>query len=244
MKIWLSLFLLVSCRVSTTRLERHTFNSGERGEGPSLAVIGDSISTGVLSDTYFGQSLSLPYTTEVVRWLFAGFNPIAFQDQFSNLTKSFAATDEEWGLRGYIARKHGFAHAASVPVYMGAKFGGRLLNVSGMLQQLQDQYDQKGKVPEYVSFLVGANDFCESRGPDEFETQYTSVLGAVLQLHPESTVIVGFIPDVSSLARHQHRYGPFFSCRTTRQVFCPPLSKEENAGASRLQAFNAAIERL
>src|SRR3989338_3843190 len=101
MRLWWILLLFFGCRISTTRLARPAFNDGHDGEGPSLAVIGDSISTGVLSDTYFGQSLSISYTTELVRWLFAGYNPVAFQDRFSNLTKSFAATDEEWGLRGY-----------------------------------------------------------------------------------------------------------------------------------------------
>ena len=244
MRIWLVFFLLLfGCRVSESRLERQPFQDGQDGPGPSLAVIGDSISTGVLSDTYFGQSLSIAYTTELLRWLFTGFDPIGFQDQFSNLTKSFAATDQDWGLRGYIAKKHGFAHATSIPVYMAAKFGGRLVNVGGMLSRLEDLYAKIGKVPEYVSFLIGANDFCESKGPDDFEEGYTQVLEAIMEVHPHSTLIIGYVPDVPSLAFHQHRYGPFFSCRTTRQVYCPPLLKEENAGASRLQAFNAAIER-
>ncbi len=243
MRMWLGLFLLLGCRISSARLERRDFNDGHGGAGPGLAVIGDSISTGVLSDTHFGQSLPLPYTTELLRALFTGFNPVAFQDQFSDLTKSFAATDEDWGLRGYIATKEGFDHASSIPVYMGAKFGGRLVNVSGMLDRLQTQYNQAGKVPEYVSVLVGANDFCESRGPEDFEGEYVSVLGAIMQVHPHATLLVGYIPDVPSLAQHQHRYGPFFSCRTTRRVFCPPLFLEENAGSARLAAFNAAIER-
>ncbi len=243
MKLWLCLFLLIGCRITAPQLEQQDFNDGSGGEGPSLAVIGDSISTGVLSDTRFGRSLSPAYTTEFFRLLLQGFNPKAFQERFSNLTHSFAATDEDWGLRGLIAKKHGFAHATSIPVHIGAKFGGRLINVRGMLKQLQDSYRREGKVAEYVSVLLGANDFCENQSPAAFEQTYVEALKAILTLHPRSTVLVGLIPDVASLVQHQHRYSPFFSCNTTRRFFCPPLLGEENAGAARLQAFNVAIEQ-
>jgi len=225
---------LMGCRITSAPMERRPFHDGSSGKGPSLLVLGDSISTGVLAVTQLGHTPAPRYSSEFPRWLFGGISRASLHDHFSDMTRSFAATDQLWGLRAAIARKASLPDATHIPVQIQAQFGWKIGDIQQALKK------NMASPPQYISLLAGANNFCEGRDPSKFQATYEAVLNQLHNLYPNATVLVGYLPNILSLKAHEHTYSLVLSCKKFQRAFCPALFQPGTSQA--FLAFNQAIE--
>ncbi|MDQ3230466.1 MAG: GDSL-type esterase/lipase family protein, partial [Pseudobdellovibrionaceae bacterium] len=192
----------VSCGAQNSSL------SSESGRPISMGLIGDSISTGVLADTQLGGSLSESIKSDIIKHVIGGnYDAGLFQKRFSRPDLAAATTDQPWGYRASLAAKHGI-DVSQVKVFSAARFGGRYAHVQSEINLLQDLYarENAGQKPDYVTVLLGGNDFCKGRSVEEFATEAESALKLVLSSHPDSRVLFSLVPPLWKLRNHKHTY--------------------------------------
>lgn len=242
----LNLFLLaqVSCRVNTSAQKKggEVFDTGHNGKGPALAVIGDSISSGVLASTRLGHDIDRQLLNRLTRFYFGPAHQLEkFAGEFSELSLSATTTDRNWGLRAAIARQYKTV-AKEIPVFTAFKWGGKLEHMDGYLDYLKEEYRKRGAPANYVMFSVGGNDFCAGKNPEDFAKQYDKKLGQALDLHPKATVLVALLPRFSDITKYEHQYSRALSCEKFRKYYCKVVYFPD--AHERSHAFNDVIRRI
>ncbi|MBI2601446.1 MAG: SGNH/GDSL hydrolase family protein [Deltaproteobacteria bacterium] len=231
-----------SCRVPIKQTpEKFAFDDGRSGTGPALAVIGDSLSSGVLASTTLGEVPDRMLFNRFSRFIFGAYHDLEhIQGEFSELAHSATATDQSWGIRAQIAKRHGL-ETKDIPLYFSAQWGGRLLHVDKYLKHLETNYEARGKAAEYVVFLIGGNDYCRDIKEDIFDKQYDLKLNKILALHPQSTVMVTLLPQLTDIVKYNHIYSSVNSCEKFRMRYCKPIF--EAYGPQRVVHYNESIIR-
>lgn len=242
--VLLGLTMPTACRISFKKPRRTStsFNDGRTGKGPALAIISDSLSSGVLASTLLGADLERGMLTQLTELMFTGDHGLeAIQGQFSELENSAATTDQDWGLRASIAKNLNL-DATDIPLYYAAKWGGRLSNVPTYLDHLAANYKKRGKPAEYVLLMIGGNDFCHGDDPENFQENLEKQLLSILKLHPQSTVIVATVPIFTDILKYNYTYSPILSCEKFRTHYCRVIFNSN--GAATAEGYNDAIFRV
>lgn len=240
--IWMLVLNSVSCRIPIQQKStKFPFDDGREGKGPALAVIGDSLSSGVLASTTLGQTPDRMLFNRLSRFIFGPYHDLEhIQGEFSELAHSATATDQSWGIRAQIAKHHGL-ETKDIPLYYSAQWGGRLMHVDKYLKHLEANYRERGKPAEYVVFLIGGNDYCRDVKEEIFDVQYDLKFKRILALHPESTIIVTLLPPITDIIKFNHIYSGVNSCEKFRIQYCKPIF--ESYGPQRVVHYNESMLR-
>ncbi len=223
--------------------------ASNRATQPSLAILGDSISTGVLASTNFGQLPGQKIYTKLGSYISsAKFSADAFQKEFSEPKHAAATTAEDWGLPKKIALMAD-ADLETLKVFPELKFGGRLMHVPSAIKSLQETYKKKneGKPADYVFVMFGGNDFCANKSKDEFSDEFAKAMSLIKESHPESTVIISKVAPMQHLKKYEHTYKTkiagvetnLFTCKDFRKKYCKAFYSENIE--ERINDYNAVI---
>jgi lysophospholipase L1-like esterase len=177
---------------------------------PSIAVLGDSMATGLLADTAHGAPAPAPalaglkQAAPTLRDLMVLVGaaqtqrPLLLDDAFDRPQLSAYGGAAAFSHPTRIAQE--FANSGAV-VRNVARSGARLAGATGrdaaaQLEMLAAAYET-GEVPRarYVVFAFGANDLGQT--PDAFATSLRQRLQRLIELHPEAVVLLPSIPDVA-----------------------------------------------
>jgi lysophospholipase L1-like esterase len=243
--LFLSLiFFVASCKVSLQKPSGTptSFDDGRNGKGPALAVIGDSLSTGVLASTVLGGDLPPGALEQLTKMVLSNDHDMEnVQGLFSELQNSSTSTDQDWGLRASIA-KNLKLQAKDMPLYFAAKWGGRSSHISTYLEHLRANYAVRRKPAEYVVLMIGGNDFCYGSTPEEFQVSIEKKFPEILKLHPDSTVIVALTPIFTDILRYNHQYGTVLSCEKFRIQYCKKIFDPTRSNVA--AGYNEALMRI
>ena len=125
-------------------------------------------------------------------------------------------------------------------------------SVSGAVaEDIADQVeDLRDATPDYVTFLIGANDLCawpkdHAQDLEQFTSDIRSSLQSLVEINPEMTILLTPIPDMYNL----YEVGKQKSCTWMWRLFniCPPLlgnrrtQQERMEFVSRWQDANQAL---
>lgn len=239
----LGTLIFIACRISLKQnsLRARDVDDGRKGKGPALAVIGDSLSSGVLASTTIGGDIDRGLLNTLMQTLLDSQSLQSVQGQLSELDKSATATDQDWGLRALIARPFNLT-AKDMPLYYAATWGGRTSNVPGYIKHLADNYVVRGKPAENVVFFIGGNDFCHGDEPEEFQEGFDRSLKSILKLHPKSDVLVAMLPPLSDILKYDFVYSPLISCVKTRSSYCKKIFNPD--GSNIVKGYNDVIRRV
>jgi lysophospholipase L1-like esterase len=235
--------LLSSCGIYYPQeINTSGFENGKGGKGPALTVIGDSQSTGVLASTAMGEEPPGKIISSLLSFFYSNDPSMEnLQEHFSEYRNSALASDESWGLRARIASTHHLT-VKDIPLYLAAKWGGKVRDVPGLLGSLNQTYAQTGKKPAYVVVMLGANDLCNGESSALFEEHFAQALQLIAAAHPDSRFLIAAIPPLPQLLAYDHHYNATINCTQVRERFCPAIFADDFA--EHYVAYNAAIERV
>ena len=231
----------ISCNFVIGPSSNLEFSNGHEGQGPALSIFGDSLSTGVIADTVFGQDIDESVAVDLSSMLLSNnFSMRKYQHKFSDYKSSAMTTDEDWGLRHQIARKHSL-EASDIPVFLFSKWGGRTDHLKNFYAEISSIYSKR-RPSEYVLIQIGANDFCGKKTPEEFARDYRLYLTTVLSLHPDSDIMIANVPPLPDIVEHDFEYSRAISCKKIRRRFCERIYFKD--ASEDFAAFNQVIEDI
>lgn len=214
---------------------------------PTLVVLGDSISTGVLANTELKQTLSFDFWKQVLALLFSKWSdPASVHATLSNPDLAAPTTGAGFGLRASLQEAHG---TAALGVLSFAKFGARAKHVLPMLENLAEHENTMlGRKAEFIFLMIGGNDFCSKASIEDFKADYEVVLSNLESSHPESRFVIAPLPPVHQLAdlrgsvkiRDKRGLTRFVSCETLRRDSCPRIYDSD--ARERTEAINQVIQ--
>jgi lysophospholipase L1-like esterase len=237
----------------------------------SIAVLGDSISTGILADTKNGEAAPDAFLNGIhqlvpdisdVAGLLSGSQTIAIADvqaalQHPELTA--ISGDQDWSHKKRLAQlNHADVHAENLAVA-----GATIADAADQVAALQAKYDAGQAKAKYIVVEFGANDLL-STDADAFYDAYKDLLDDLAATHPEATIAALAIPSVpklfellpgtsraTSISKAQLQaiwgFGPIdltATCAQTRAALGVPTGSNAatTAGAA-LAALNAKIKQ-
>lgn len=204
--------------------------------------MGDSISTGVFSGTNLGEIPDSALFSQFMQYIFGPtHNIVEFQARFSDLKLSSTATDEIWGLRQKIAEKTNLS-ATDIPIHYSTQFGGRVFHLKKFYKELEQEYVKDNHTSEYVVIMIGSNDYCANISVDDFEQSLYEHITPVLSLHPDSKIILSYLPPITDLLDYDFSYSPLLSCQAIRLIYCKAVFQED--ATVRLQQYNEKISHF
>ncbi|EFX60104.1 hypothetical protein DAPPUDRAFT_345357 [Daphnia pulex] len=216
---------------------------------PLLLIYGDSISTGVLSNTTLGQAPDTQLTAQLGSYIKSGqYTANGFQAGVANQNLAASTTKEGYGVRQGLAAQKGIM-AQDVGVISLARFGAKADDIPKMITDWKNQKSESQLPdPEFVLVALGANDFCSDLSPQQISAHFNEQIEAVHQLSPNAQLIISAAPPVPSIAPIEFTYqsdltaitGEELSCRKFREQYCKPLFAPD--AAARMAAINAGIE--
>ncbi len=221
------------------------YENGSIDNGPFLAVLGDSISTGVLANTQLGKSVSPSLWVQVLRLALSDWNdPAEIHNALSNPKLAAATTTLTFGLRKSLQERFQIPPLGVVSL---AKFGAKATAIPSMLERLA-QVEAGHKPADFIFVMMGGNDFCSSQTTEEFSIHYRDALNLVRSTHPQATVVVAPLPPVHQLATVDYQFSPerdgaprgALTCRIFRDRYCKRVYEAD--AAAREQAFNKIVE--
>lgn len=193
-----------------------------RDDAPAFAValIGDSISTGVFASTDLG---SWPknldhYFAKVFSRMVKDHSGSKFAKEFTEVAHSVndeqeqanraISTEEAWGLRHTLAIANQLEDK-DVDVFLSARFGAQLADAPKLLETLAQDYEKsvsKGFHASHVILMLGANNFCAGFKREGIERDLDAAINGVVKLHPGSRIVVASVPPVTALRDFDYRY--------------------------------------
>lgn len=217
---------------------------------PLLLVYGDSIATGVLSDTTLGQDASQDILLQLSGYIKSGsYTAEGFQAGVSHPELAAATTGEAYGVRQSIASSRGLT-SSEVGVISLARFGARASDIPEMLSDWQE-HKASGAVgvrdPDYVLIALGSNDFCSDASPELIRENFQTQIEAVHRSAPDATLIVVPAPPVPQIGSIDFTYnsplaelaGEEISCRRFREQYCKNIYAPD--ASERWTAINEGI---
>lgn len=172
------------------------YSNANNFDNPYIAVIGDSISTGVLANTQAGQDLESSFWFQIIWLLFSDWqDPNAIHKALSSPSLAAATTDAGFGLKQALKSSYQLAELSTLSV---AKFGAKSTSVDTLLETLRGEIVSKPK-PRFVYVMLGGNDFCSDQTLEEFQLHYNEALGLLHTEFPESSLIVAPLPPIYQL---------------------------------------------
>lgn len=235
-----SLFIACGVSLEQNSLRERDVDLARGAKGPALAIIGDSLASGVLASTAMGGDLDRGLVNTLMQTLLSAQSMEAVQGQLSELDKSAAASDQDWALRATIARPLNLT-AKDIPLYYAAKWGGSTKNVPSYLEHLTRDYAERGRPAENVLVFIGGNDFCHSEPLEVFQKQYDQSLQDILKLHPKSNVLVALLPPIDDILKYDFVYSPALSCVRMRTSYCKPIFGPDSETI--IESYNDIIRR-
>lgn len=218
-----------------------------RADRPLLLVYGDSIATGVLSNTSLGQDPGPELSLQLGGYIKAGtYSPESFQAGVSNPDLAAATSSKDYGVREQIAKKEGLP-ATEVGLISLARFGARASDIPEMLSdwlEFKAEGGQTVREPNYILVALGSNDFCSDQSLELIQESFKSQIEAIHQSAPDATLIVAPAPPVPQLASIDFTYdfklgaitGQEISCRKFREQYCKNIYAPD--AAARWTAIN------
>jgi len=218
----------------------------------SIAVIGDSVSTGVFASTSVGQMPSADKGIKLMEFLKAsagsGFDSdktTAFSQDFSSEPENAAlTTNEDWGVRKAIAMQNQLKSAGETKLFFAGQFGATVLKQGKTLNDsLREKYakESNNKPAGTVLFMMGGNDYCRGTELGTYTNAFKSVMGEVRQLHPDANLVVALVPPLSQSASEDHVYNAEVSCTSIRKLYCPTLFGDQK---ELWQEYNKAMKQF
>lgn len=218
---------------------------------PLLVVYGDSLSTGVLSNTTLGQNPDNSLALQIVDYVKAGdFDAVGFQENLSDYDLAAATTKDVYGVRASFGATASVA-ADQVGVVSLAKFGGKAVDLSHQLAAWQNQKSTViNKNPEFIFVMMGGNDFCSEFTVEEIVKDFTEQTMAIHKDAPDAQIVIAPTPPIKQLAAIDFTYGPTFanvtgeelSCKKFREKLCARVYEDPTAVAARTDGINAGIK--
>lgn len=173
----------------------------------AMAIVGDSISTGLFANTLLGERLPSGTALKVL-WSLSNYLKNGASMDFEYLDRQHAAT--------HITAFGGtqpYSHAQKIrdlfglkaedfPVNNVARASAASVDALPQIEKLRSLYAQRPEQrADYVIFALGNNDLCDSVSLDDFRDNYRRALWDVLWLHPNADVLVFSLVDLPAVIR-------------------------------------------
>jgi lysophospholipase L1-like esterase len=218
---------------------------------PLLVVYGDSLSTGVLSNTTLGKNPDSSLTLQLADYLKEQeFNATGFQSKLSNLDIAASSTKEPYGLRASVGAQSGVT-AAEVGLVSFAKFGAKARDLPAMFNRWKvENANTIQKKPDSIFIMLGGNDFCSDISVEDILRDYNEQTTAIYNDSPASQIIIAPAPPIDQLPAIDFTYGPALqgitgeelSCRKFRDNLCKRVNGDPAEVKARITAINAGIQ--
>ena len=211
------------------------------GSGPPLLLIGDSLSTGVFASFPLGVPPSPEIQAKFLQLIFGNSHSLRVaQSNFSEYHNAATTTDADWGVRQAIGKLH-HLQSSDIPLYLAAKWGGRLAHANEFAEKIPELYESK-KEPEYILIWLGGNDFCKDHTRDHFEEEYTSLMKKLMKAYPDASFLLVPIPPIYQILAYNYEYSAALSCKKSRKSFCAPIFAKDRV--ERIEQFNQVISKV
>lgn len=208
---------------------------------PFISTIGDSLTTGVFASSKLGYPPSVRIRDIFIRSLLSGnFHEALWQNKLSEYSYSATVGTADWTLRSFLAKQKNLK-TIDLPIFVGARWGARLKDGKQYLQDFLLQYPNK-KRPSHLVLMLGGNDYCRNAQLDNFTKEYQELTQAIIDTHPETSLVFVPIPRIPDAKRYSISYGPLISCQTIQKRFCPAMF--EKTSENRFEEFNNQIQRI
>lgn len=195
-----------------------------------LTIIGDSISAGALAGTRLGAPspeliagiVGAVLTRDLGEFLNATLNPQA-------------AYPEE------LLSQSGLA-AANVTLNNESAPGRTMSQVTASFVERM-KITQKKDAEHSILLMLGSNDFCQGRSPDEFLKASTDALKILKNEYPKARYFMAAVPPIDQLKKigAEPLLGQV-TCESVQRLYCDRIYAD-NAGAI-IQAYNDGLKKL
>ncbi|MDQ3232607.1 MAG: SGNH/GDSL hydrolase family protein [Pseudobdellovibrionaceae bacterium] len=227
-----------------------------------MAIVGDSISTGILSNTTLGVSPIVDFTfaTGFDVNFGDGINlQLSLLEVLDPLGNSSSLYEKVIGLQNqYVVKPSSFFGGVDLEPQDGISHASRLglsspsvLNLSkigsGSADVLDSIISNENNLvdADYVVLEAGSNDFCNGTQnaeqlKTEFKENFTSALDRIKSLPGKPIVLVNSIPNIPDILKitkssNAVTYaGQSIQCEVFHNLFCPRLATPENEAESRV----------
>lgn len=277
-----TVWICCSCGSAPTANKAASVEDAKLSETPHLFVLGDSLSSGVMSETKLGNSDDFRYIFErafvkfgsslyagIANWNFdEDYLQAEFQNDLSKVSRSVFFTENDWGIRGRIAKRHGIA-VNTVGVKGAFAWGKRYDGIDALRDRLDKgegtvQFGPQTSIADskspYVALSLGGNDFCSGVSRDLFKERLLIAMEKISHNFPGAHLILMKLPDFVKINAIDFEYKlkvdasqklgkllvpikaekTITSCKSLRKSYC---SEIEN-NPLRWQEFNSVIDEV
>jgi len=204
-----------------------------------LTIIGDSISAGALAGTRLGSPspeliagiVGAVLTQDIGEFLTATLNPQA----------AYPAGDGSWSRKAQLLTQSGTA-AANFTVDNESAPGRTMSQVTApFVQRLKTARKQGAE--QQILLMLGSNDFCQGKSPDDFLKGAAEALKLLKREFPQARLFMAAVPPIDQLKKigAEPLLGQV-TCESVQRLYCDRIYAD-NAG-SILQDYNAGLKKL
>jgi lysophospholipase L1-like esterase len=205
-----------------------------------LTLIGDSISAGALAATQLGSQPS----PELIAGIMAAIVTRDLQ-QFLTATLSpqsaYPDADGSWSLRQQLINHYKIP--ANKLILDNESVAGRsMTNVTdGLMKNLNPPKDAQAE--HQLLLMLGSNDFCQGKSPDEFIKASAEALRLLDQKFPKAKFFVAAVPPIHQLKKlGQEPLLGQINCEAVQRLYCNRLYDANAESIHR--AYNEGLQKL
>lgn len=204
-----------------------------------LTIIGDSISAGALAGTRLGSPspeliagiVGAVLTGDIGEFLNATLNPQA----------AYPEGDGSWSLRAQLLTQKGLS-PANLTLNNESAPGRMMSQVSASFVQRIKSANKK-EAEQDILLMLGSNDFCQGKSPDDFLKATADALKLLKAEFPKARLFMAAVPPIDQLKK----LGPEpllgqVTCESVQRLYCARIYAD-NAGAI-LQNYNDGLKKL
>ncbi|HET9237696.1 MAG TPA: SGNH/GDSL hydrolase family protein [Oligoflexus sp.] len=204
-----------------------------------LTIIGDSISAGALAGTRLGSPspeliagiVGAVLTRDIGEFLNATLNPQA----------AYPEGDGSWSLRAQLLAQKGLS-PANLTLNNESAPGRMMSQVTAPFVQRMKSASKK-EAEQVILLMLGSNDFCQGKSPDDFLKATAGALKLLKAEFPKAQLFMAAVPPIDQLKKlgAEPLLGQV-TCESVQRLYCDRIYAD-NAGAI-LQDYNEGLKKL
>lgn len=204
-----------------------------------LTIIGDSISAGALAGTRLGAPspemiagiVGAVLTRDLGEFLNATLNPQA----------AYPEGDGSWSLRAQLLSQSGVS-ATNFTLNNESAPGRTMSQVTATFVERMN-IAQKKNAEHSILLMLGSNDFCQGKSPDDFLKATADALKFLKNEYPKARYFMAAVPPIDQLKKigTEPLLGQV-TCESVQRLYCDRIYADE-AGAT-IQAYNEGLKKL
>jgi lysophospholipase L1-like esterase len=204
-----------------------------------LTIIGDSISAGAMAGTRLGSP-----PPELIAGIVSAIltrDPEEFLNATLYPQAAYPDGDGSWSLRQQLLTYYKIP-AASLTLNNESVPGRAMSNVtSTFVQRIKSAHNAKAE--QHLLLMLGSNDFCQGKSPEEFIKATAEALRLLEREFPKAKLSVAAVPPMAQL----QKLGPEpllgqVTCESVQRLYCDRIYAP-NAAAI-IQDYNDGLKKL